>query len=142
MERWQSGLMRRSRKPLGLIEVPGVRIPPSPYSGPQENHEAAPVEVRGIPNPRGREHQRDSPFGLSSSERSEPSRTARRGQQLAKQDARIPPLRFRKPRTARLTRPGLASFGRVRWQVGGKLAKHPRHAGLRGEHRLWRCAGV
>ena len=44
----------------------------------------------GIPNPRGRERQLDSPFGLSSSERSELSQTAKRGRQLAEQDARTP----------------------------------------------------
>jgi len=72
--------------------VPGVRIPPSPYGLLKETKTWLPARSGGIPNPRGRERQLDSPFGLSSSERSELSQTAKRGRQLAEQDARIPPL--------------------------------------------------
>ena len=52
--------------------------PPLSVESSARNHEVALSGVWGDSNPRGRERQGDSPFGLSSSERSKPSR--RRGE--------------------------------------------------------------
>jgi hypothetical protein len=100
----------------------GFESPPLRIVLPRQTTEGLPARSEGIPNPRGRERKRESPFGLSSSERSELSRTARRGRQLAKQDARIPPSPLRKAKNG-VSRPGsngrvFASFGPVRGQLG------------------------